>query len=270
MSKQDIIDDALEEIKTIGVAITQFPVLREPLDEVLNAYIQPAAKLDRTAGELTIDVNAKIRELEVLTNEITTQIGCGTSLQNPNTGLFEAVGTNVSYDVLTAYRNDSETPGYAGVNPFSGTQNGQTTPITTGTNPTTIIENRLGIGVTTIIHTTGQFLAQESDAVDHDVPANPCEITSGSAYNSAYPGHVGTLYSARRATLLNEIAAARVTRNEQSNLDAPVNVLKKEMQFKYTQRHSYYYGEDQANKRKQKLNDIITLTNDVDLESYFT
>ena len=124
-----------------------------------------------------------------------------------------------------------------------------------------IITGNLGVGVTTIIGVGRTFFAQESNATKEvGDDTEDCDIISGDSYDTVYSGHIGTLYSARRTALLGEIETLRATRNTYMN--DTVNELKKEIKFKYTQRHTYYYGISESNKRKTELENIINMAND--------
>ena len=78
--------------------------------------------------------------------------------------------------------------------------------------------------------------------------------------NGSGGNYVGNTYTARRTALLGEIQALRETRNNYMN--DTVNELKKEIKFKYTQRHTYYYGISESNRRKTELENIINMAND--------
>ena len=135
-----------------------------------------------------------------------------------------------------------------------------------------IITGNLGVGVTTLIGVGRTFFAKNSDATkqvgDDTVP---CAISAGDDYDTAYPGYVTTpptLYSARRSTLLGEIAALRTPRNTYMN--ETVNELKKEIKFKYTQRYSYYFGLAKVKIRKTELETIINMASDPVNETFYT
>ena len=152
------------------------------INKKIENLIPPAGKFDKVVAEKTIAVNAKIRELEILTNAIQAGAasGCGAGTE------LEPEGDNVSFDVVNAGRNDSEDENYRGVNPFATSVYGANTAMTTGTNPTTIITNNLGIGVTTRIATTGQFLARESKT-NRAPSGDPCEEAFPALLGEPYP-----------------------------------------------------------------------------------
>ena len=266
-TKERIIKDANEEIDQNATNDKSIDEEILPgINKKITNMIPPAGKFDKVVAEKTIAVNAKIRELQVLTALISSggATGCGSKDGDGN-----PIGTDVSFDVVNAGRNDSEDENYRGVNPFATTVYGENTAMTTGTNPTTIITNNLGIGVTTRIGSTGTFFAQQSDSADDD--GNACEITSGDAYDTAYPGHVtspATTYAARRTALFNEIAALRSDRN--AYMQGTVNELKREIKTQYTERHSFLYSKQRNAERKAELNNIITITSDESNDSFFT
>ncbi len=236
------------------------------INKKIENLIPPAGKFDKVVAEKTIAVNAKIRELEILTNAIQAGAasGCGAGTE------LEPEGDNVSFDVVNAGRNDSEDENYRGVNPFATSIYGENTAMTTGTNPTTIITNNLGIGVTTRIGSTGQFLARKSKT-NKSPSGDPCVITSFDAYGSVYSEYVtspATTYTARRDELLSEIAALRADRN--AYMQGTVNELKREIKTQYTERHSFLYSKQRNAERKAELNNIITITSDESNDSFFT
>ena len=236
------------------------------INKKITNMIPPAGKFDKVVADKTIAVNAKIRELEILTAAIQAGGLTGCALRD---GDGNAVGTDVSFDVVNAGRNDSEDETYRGVNPFATTVYGENTAMTTGTAPTTIITNNLGIGVTTRIGSTGTFLAQQSDTADDD--GDPCVIAIGDAYGSVYSEYVTTpptTYTARRTELLNEIAALRADRN--AYMQGTVNELKREIKTQYTERHSFLYSKQRNAERKAELDNIITITSDESNDSFFT
>ena len=237
------------------------------INKKIENLIPPAGKFDKVVAEKTIAVNAKIRELQVLTALISSggATGCGSKDGDGN-----PIGTDVSFDVVNAGRNDSEDETYRGVNPFATTVYGENTAMTTGTNPTTIITNNLGIGVTTRIGSTGQFLARKSKT-NKSPSGDPCVITSFDAYGSVYSEYVtspATTYTARRDELLSEIAALRADRN--AYMQGTVNELKREIKTQYTERHSFLYSKQRNAERKAELNNIITITSDESNDSFFT
>lgn len=266
-TKERIIKDANEEIDQNATNDKSIDEEILPgINKKITNMIPPAGKFDKVVAEKTIAVNAKIRELQILTSAITAGglLGCGL-----RDGDGDAIGTDASFDVVNAGRNDSEDETYRGVNPFATTVYGENTAMTTGTNPTTIITNNLGIGVTTRIGSTGTFLAQQSDTADDD--GDPCVITSVDAYGSVYSEYVTTpptTYTARRTALLNEIAALRADRN--TYMQGTVNEFKREIKKQYTERHSFLYSKQRNSERKVELDNIITLTSDEDNASFFT
>tara|TARA_B100000427_G_scaffold316964_1_gene312552 strand:+ start:1509 stop:2438 length:930 start_codon:yes stop_codon:yes gene_type:complete len=276
----EVLDNYDEDIKQIVVAAQsevdvtgwpsefdreseKLPPIQKPIQDNIDDLLVPAAEFDKRVCELTIPVNAKIRELQVLTGLIGSGgvDACGTVDGDGN-----AVGPNVSFDVVRGARNDSESISHVGMNPYSTTIFGANTEMTTGTNPTTIITANLGVGVDTNIGSTGTFLAQESDSTDGD--GDPCEISTGDAYDSVYPGFVNTTYAARRTALLAEIASLRTIRNNFMNTTA--NELKKELKFKYTQRYSLYVGWDKLKTRKSELESQIAMATDPAYKDYYS
>lgn len=248
--KERIIDEAKRELGYVVESIAQTPSLIDPLQEVLDDYKIPASRYDKEVAELTILVNEKVRELEVLNNLITSG---GVDSCGVTDGDGEPVGVTVQYDVVNAGRNDSEDITFTGINPYGITVYGENTAMTTGTNPTTIITSNLGVGVTTRIGTGTTFFAQESKASDGN--ADPCSNGSG-------------LYSAQRTALLNEIATRRATRD--AFMNKTVNSLKNEMKSKYTQRHSHVWGRQKSIERKAELENLISIAEDIENASYFT
>ena len=248
--KQRIIDEANRELGYVVESIAQTPSLIDPLQEVLDDYKIPAARYDKEVAELTILVNEKVRELQVLTGLISSggASGCG---QVDGDG--EPVGVTVQYDVVNGGRNDSEDITFTGINPYGITVYGENTAMTTGTNPTTIVTANLGVGVTTRIGTGTTFFAQQSKSTDGDGDA--CSNGSGT-------------YSAQRTALLNEIATRRATRD--AFMNKTVNSLKNEMKSKYTQRHSHVWGRQKAIERKAELENLISIAEDIENASYFT
>ena len=252
--KERIIDEAKRELVHVTESIVQTPSLIDPLQQILDDYKIPASRYDKRVAELTILVNEKVRELEVLTGLISSGgvDGCGKTVDGGDDGP-QPVGVTVQYDVVIAGRNDSEDTSFTGINPYGTSVYGGSTAMTTGTNPTTIITANLGIGVTTRIGTGSTFFAQESEAEDED--SNPCSNGSG-------------LYSVQRTALLNEIATRRATRD--AFMNKTVNSLKNEMKSKYTQRHSHVWGRQKAIERKAELENLISIAEDSDNASYFT
>lgn len=245
--KERIIDEAKRELAHVVDSIAQTPFLIDPLQQVLDDYITPASRYDKEVAELTILVNEKVRELQVLTG----LIAGGTCGQVDGDG--EPVGVTVQYDVVNGGRNDSEDITFTGTNPYGITIYGENTAMTTGTNPTTIVTANLGVGVTTRIGAASTFFAQQSDSSDDD--GDDCSNGSG-------------LYSAQRTALLNEIATRRATRD--AFMNKTVNSLKNEMKSKYTQRHSHVWGRQRSIERKAELENLISIAEDIENTSYFT
>ena len=256
--RNDIIGKATDELETVDRQVIQLPELIAGIQVNLDDLIVPATNFDRRVCELTQAVNLKVKELEILTTLIS--VSCGKTIPHPDPDVNSPlpVGEVFQFDVVQGFRNDSEDPNYSGPNPFSTTVFGATTNMMGGGDFENIITGNLGVGVTTIIGVGRTFFAQESEASDDD--DNACAISSNNDYNTAYPGYVNTLYSARRTALLEEIKTLRATRNTYMN--ETVGELKKEVKFKYTQRHSYYYGLSQVKIRKTELENIINMAND--------
>ena len=103
--KERIIDEAKRELTYVVESIAQTPSLIDPLQEVLDDYKIPASRYDKEVAELTILVNEKVRELEVLTGLISSGgvSGCG-----PVDGDGEPVGVRAQYDVVNGGRHDYE------------------------------------------------------------------------------------------------------------------------------------------------------------------
>ena len=248
--KERIIDEAKRELGYVVESIAQTPSLIDPLQQVLDDYKIPASRYDKEVAELTILVNEKVRELEVLNSLITSG---GVDSCGVTNGEGGAVGVTVQYDVVNAGRNDSEDITFTGINPYGISVYGENTAMTTGTNPTTIVTSNLGVGVTTRIGTGTTFFAQESKASDGN--SDPCSNGSG-------------LYSVQRTALLNEIATRRATRD--AFMNKTVNSLKNEMKSKYTQRHSHVWGRQKSIERKAELDNLISIAEDSNNVSYFT
>ena len=257
--RNDIIGRATEELIIIDRQLLQLPDLIGKVQLNLDDLIVPASNFDQRVCELTQAVNVKVKELEVLTDLINGACGETTTNPDPPPASFP-VGIVFQFDVVQGGRNDSEDTNYTGNNPFSTTVFGATTNMMGGDDFETIITGNLGIGVTTLIGVGRTFFAQESRSQTTGSDPVPCAISSGDDYDTAYPGYVDTLYSARRDALLIEIEALRGTRNTYMN--DTVNELKKEIKFKYTQRHTYYYGISESNRRKTELENIINMAND--------
>ena len=259
--RNDIIGKATDELETVDRQVIQLPELIAEIQVNLDDLIVPASNFDQRVCELTQAVNVKVKEFEVLTTLISSTCGKTVSHPDPDINTQLPVGIVYQFDVVQGFRNDSEDPNYTGPNPFSTTVFGATTNMMGGGDFENIITGNLGVGVTTIIGVGRTFFAQESDATKQvGDDTEDCDIISGDSYDTAYSGHIGTLYSARRTALLGEIATLRATRNNYMN--DTVNELKKEVKFKYTQRHSYYYGLSQVKIRKTELENIINMAND--------
>ena len=258
--RNDIIGRATEELIIVDRQLLQLPDLIGKVQLNLDDLIVPASNFDRRVCELTQAVNLKVKELEVLNGLITG--ACGATIPDGDGGQMPS-GQVVQFDVVQGGRNDSEDTDYTGNNPFSTTVFGATTNMMGGDDFENIITGNLGVGVTTVIGVGRTFFAQESRSQTTGSEPEPCEISTGDAYDTAYPGYVTTpptTYTARRTALLDEIETLRATRNNYMN--DTVNELKKEIKFKYTQRHTYYYGISESNRRKTELENIINMAND--------
>ena len=264
--RNDIIGKATDELVIVDRQLLQLPQIIGEVQLNLDDLIVPASNFDRRVCELTQAVNLKVKELEVLTDLINGACGETTTNPDPPPASFP-VGIVVQFDVVQGGRNDSEDTDYVGNNPFSTTVFGATTNMMGGGDFENIITGNLGVGVTTLIGVGRTFFAQESNAtktVGDDT--EDCEIVDGDDYDSVYDNngsggnYVGNTYTARRTALLSEIQALRETRNNYMN--DTVNELKKEIKFKYTQRHTYYFGISESNKRKTELENIINMAND--------
>ena len=269
--RNDIIDRATDELEIVDRQLLQLPNLINKVQLNLDDLIVPATNFDRRVCELTQAVNLKVKELEVLTDLISSTCGKTTPHPDPDVNVQLPVGIVFQFDVVQGGRNDSEDTNYIGNNPFSTTVFGATTNMLgpddkygqedDTSNYDTIKTGNLGVGVNTLIGVGRTFIAQESNATKEvGDDTEDCDIISGDSYDTVYSGHIGTLYSARRTTLLGEIETLRATRNTYMN--DTVNELKKEIKFKYTQRHTYYYGISESNKRKTELENIINMAND--------
>ena len=248
--KIDIISKATNELKTVDRQIIQLPEIIAEVQLNLDDLIVPAANFDRRVCELTIDVNKKIKELEVLNGLIT---GDCIYTEPDDDGNEVEQGKYVQFDVVQGGRNDSEDTNYVGNNPFSTTIFGATTNMMGGSDFDTITTNNLGVGVTTLIGMGRSFFAKESKLTDDD--GNDCGNDSGA-------------YSTQRSALLTEIGALRAIRDNYMN--ETVNEVKKEIKFKYTQRHSYYFGLHRVKIRKTELETIINMANDPANETFYT
>tara|TARA_R100000426_G_C4820488_1_gene110259 strand:- start:593 stop:1396 length:804 start_codon:yes stop_codon:yes gene_type:complete len=264
--KNDIISKASDELEIVDRQIIQLPEIIGEVQLNLDDLIVPASNFDRRVCELTQAVNLKVKELEVLNDLITG--GCITLIPDGDGGQIPS-GQVVQFDVVQGGRNDSEDTDYIGNNPFSTTVFGATTNMMGGGDFENIITGNLGVGVTTLIGVGRTFFAKNSNAskqVNDDTV--PCAISADDDYDTAYPGYVDTLYSARRSALLGEIGDLRTERNNYMN--DTVNELKKEIKFKYTQRYSYYFGLAKVKVRKTELENIINLANDPANETFYT
>ena len=266
--RNDIIGRATEELIIVDRQLLQLPDLIGKVQLNLDDLIVPASNFDRRVCELTQAVNVKVKELEVLTDLING--ACGETITNPDPPPASfPVGIVFQFDVVQGGRNDSEDTNYTGNNPFSTTVFGATTNMMGGGDFENIITGNLGVGVTTLIGVGRTFFAKNSDATkkvgDDTVP---CAISADDDYDTAYPGYVDTLYSARRSALLGEIGDLRTERNNYMN--DTVNELKKEIKFKYTQRYSYYFGLAKVKVRKTELENIINMANDPANETFYT
>jgi len=275
--KNDIISKASDELEIVDRQIIQLPEIIGEVQLNLDDLIVPASNFDRRVCELTQAVNLKVKELEVLNGLITG--ACGETVTVDGSQID--IGEVVQFDVVQGGRNDSEDTDYVGNNPFSTTVFGATTNMMgpddkygqedDTSNYDTIKTGNLGVGVTTLIGVGRTFLAQESRSQTTGSDPVPCAISTGDAYDTAYPGYVTTpptLYSARRSTLLGEIGNLRTERNDYMN--DTVNELKKEIKFKYTQRYSYYFGLAKVKVRKTELENIINMANDPANETFYT
>ena len=263
--KNDIISKASDELEIVDRQIIQLPEIIGEVQLNLDDLIVPASNFDRRVCELTQAVNLKVKELEVLNDLITG--GCITLIPDGDGGMKQS-GQVVQFDVVQGGRNDSEDTDYIGNNPFSTTVFGATTNMMGGGDFENIITGNLGVGVTTLIGVGRTFFAKNSDAATGGEDSVHCAISVDYDYDTAYPGYVDTLYSARRSTLLGEIGDLRTERNNYMN--DTVNELKKEIKFKYTQRYSYYFGLAKVKVRKTELENIINLANDPANETFYT
>ena len=275
--RNDIIGRATEELIIVDRQLLQLPELIAGIQVNLDDLIVPATNFDQRVCELTQAVNVKVKELEVLTDLING--ACGETITNPDPPPASfPKGQVEQFDIVQGGRNDSEDTNYTGNNPFSTTVFGATTNMMgpddkhgdedDTSNYDTIKTGNLGVGVTTLIGVGRTFLAQESRSQTTGSDPVPCAISSGDNYDTAYPGYVDTLYSTRRTALLGEIETLRATRNTYMN--DTVNELKKEIKFKYTQRHTYYYGISESNRRKTELENIINMANDPENVTFYT
>ena len=266
----DIIAKCNDELTLIAEQIQAINEIQMPESEAnIQRLLPVAAKFDKTVADMTIPVNALVRELQVLSQLIAAggDDGCGTTVDDGDGGK-QAVGTSVSYDVVQGGRNDCEDLTHVGQTPYSTGVFGPATDMTTGTNPTTIITGNLGKGIDTRIGATGTFLAQQSDSTDDD--GDPCVITSGDSYDTLYPGHVtspATTYAARRSTLLGLISAERTKRDNYMN--SSIIHIKAELLKEYVERWASVAGIDSLEKRRTAVEGIKILAEDPNHESYF-
>ena len=265
--RNDIIGRATDELIIVDRQLLQLPNLISKIQLNLDDLIVPATNFDQRVCELTQAVNLKVKEFEVLTTLISSTCGKTVDHPDPDVNMPLPVGIVYQFDVVQGFRNDSEDTNYSGNNPFSTTVFGATTNMMGGGDFENIITGNLGVGVTTIIGVGRTFFAQESDATKEVGDSTvDCKIVDGDSYDNVYDdngsggNYVGNTYTARRTALLGEIQALRETRNNYMN--DTVNELKKEIKFKYTQRHTYYYGISESNRRKTELENIINMAND--------
>ena len=231
-TRNDIISRATEELVIVDRQILQLPELIAEIQLNLDDLIVPATNFDRRVCELTQAVNLKVKELEVLTTLISTSCGETVPHPDPDINIRLPKGEVVQFDVVQGERNDSEDTNYTGPNPFSPTVFGITTNMMgpddkygqedDTSNYDTIITGNLGVGVNTLIGVGRTFIAQESKAETGGEGSVPCAIVDGDSYDSVYDPdgngtYVGTLYSARRSTLLGEIGDLRTERNDYMN-----------------------------------------------------
>ena len=273
--RNDIIGRATDELIIVDRQLLQLPNLISKIQLNLDDLIVPATNFDQRVCELTQAVNLKVKEFEVLTTLISSTCGKTVDHPDPDVNMPLPVGIVYQFDVVQGFRNDSEDTNYSGNNPFSTTVFGATTNMMGGGDFENIITGNLGVGVTTIIGVGRTFFAQESDATKEVGDSTvDCKIVDGDSYDNVYDdngsggNYVGNTYTARRTALLGEIQALRETRNNYMN--DTVNELKKEIKFKYTQRHTYYYGISESNRRKTELENIINMANDPANKTFYT
>lgn len=257
----DIVIKFKEEIASNDNAIEQIPKLQQPVQDHIDNLIPPSAKYDQKVCELTQEINTKVGELQTLTALIAST-GCGEkNLGNP-------VGTNMSHNRVRGVIYNAEDPSYVGTDPWgpsdsAGMPTGRT-DITTGTGgSTTITTANLGVGSTTLAEDVGTFLAQNAlstaDGTGSYTLGASCQYTSG-------PDN-GTLFSAKRTALINEIASLKTARD--NYMWATVNILKKETREQFFQRYGYVYGKWTSEQRNNELNDAIDFVEDPDNDSFF-
>ena len=262
----EVIAKCNDEVTLIKKQIKDINELQLPESkDNIQRLLPVAAKFDETIAEMTIPVNALVQELKVLSDligSVSGATGCGEEDVDGDPD-----GPSVSFDVVQGGRNDCEDLTHVGTTPYSTGVYGPSTDMTTGTNPTTIITGNLGKGIDTRIGATGTFVAQE---VKDPVPSgavNDCKITSSDSYNAAYPGHVNTLFSARRTTLLGLISAERAKRDNYMN--SSITHIKAELLKEYVERWASVSGIDFLEKRKSTVEGIKFLAEDPNNESYF-
>ena len=259
----EVIAKCNDEVALIKKQVKDINELQLPESkDNIQRLLPVAAKFDKTIAEMTIPVNALVEELRVLSVLIGSggATGCGELDADGDPD-----GPSVSFDVVQAGRNDCEDLTHAGSTPYSTGVYGPSTDMTTGTNPTTIITGNLGKGIDTRIGATGTFVAQESKASDGS--GNDCKITISDSYNAAYPGHVNTLFSARRTTLLGLISAERTKRDNYMN--SSITHIKEELLKEYVERWASIVGIDSLEKRRSTVEGIKSLAEDPNNESYF-
>ena len=257
----DIVIKFKEEIASNENAIEQIPKLQQPVQDHIDNLVPPSAKYDQKVCELTQEINTKVEELETLTALISST-GCGKSnLGNP-------VGVTINHNRVRGVIYNAEDPSYVGTDPWgpsdsSGMPTGRT-DITSGTGASTTIETaNLGVGSTTLAEDVGAFVAQQSNSTADGngsyTLGDSCEYISG-------PDN-GTLFSAKRTALINEIASLKTARD--NYMWATVNILKKETREQFFQRYGYVYGKHTSEQRNIELNSAIDFVEDPDNESFF-
>ena len=257
----EIIGKAREELKIEEQAIKNLPEVQKPLQEHIDNMIPPAAKFDKVIAEKTQAINAKVEELQTLTALIAST-GCGQEVDgNP-------VGTSVSHDELRGVIYNAESASYTGTDPWgpqdsNGMPTGRTA-MTSGTGTsTTIITANLGVGSTTLAEPVGTFNAQFSESTatgdgSYGEGAS-CQYTSGP--------DSGTLFSAKRSDLIDDITALRIDRDIYAATTA--NVLKKEIRDQFFQRYAMVYGKNLAEIRKAELESLIDFCENDANDSFF-
>lgn len=258
----DIVIKFKEEVASNENAIEQIPKLQQPVQDHIDNLVPPSAKYDQKVCELTQEINTKVGELETLTALISST-GCG---QKDGNG--DPVGVTINHNRVRGVIYNAEDPSYVGTDPWgpsdsSGMPTGRT-DITSGTGASTTIETaNLGVGSTTLAEDVGAFVAQQStstaDGNGSYTDGDSCEYTSG-------PDN-GTLFSAKRTALINEIASLKTARD--NYMWATVNLLKKETREQFFQRYGYVYGKYTSEQRNIELNNAIDFVEDPDNESFF-